>query len=449
MKAIILGLLSATRWPMGIMSSMLVFASFNHYHIRLCEAIMPAIAVLCICNATMVTNDFFDREIDLMQGKTFAYEHTKLIFLWMIFWWLIAIGISLTGFRQPGCIILTSLLCLLGFGYTWTKKITGLPTVVVAATTALSTCFPLANGYQLSALPLVVFFVLIAREIDKDLMDVAVDLDPVFGKKTLPVAWGTSSAITIARGSLVIAGVLLVITAGDQFNSAIVMGICAAALILGPSPRRIERGRLILDLATILFLAGRCCFKGAAQVFGISYLKNDKRDGFVEVQGKKSSLIVWVVAYCLFYLIIFILGSMRSVISGAAIALFGVIMLLALTKTPVRSDYFGKDRASFRVDRMICGMVVGLGATALQAIGIPFIVTAIVGPVLLTLWNIRSEAVVILKDPGAVLGILLISLVCLGLTVFLQLLIAYTVVVAIYHIKAIRCGLRPFGFRPT
>lgn len=445
---ILFALMNSTRWPMAILGYLLMTASFRYFGLNLEAAVLPALAVAAIMCATMVANDYFDRDRDKLVGKSLASDHPKLFLVWMILWWCIALAMTARLFWTNDHLgWLSLILCGLGFSYSWTRSVPFLSTFVVALTTALAASYPPSCCISSDIhFPLIVFFNLIAREIMKDTLDIKGDLNELFGKKTIPLIWGTDAAISVAQGCIVISGVLLLSIMNSSLASATVLGLCISAYQL--SAFRIKTSRLIMDITMFLFLGARAFApKSILMALGKIDLSNGKKEEFVEVRAPRKGVLTWILAYCWFALTIWLLGLLRTPGEALMITMIGLCTLLALSKVPTNKEYGTDNPQTIRVRRMIVGMVLGLIAVVLDRFGIPYIVTATAVPILLTLWNMKSKAVAVLKDQSTILGIIIISFIAIGPAIFVQLAIAYTGVVIFYYIKSIRCGLQAFGLR--
>lgn len=436
---IVTGLIASTRWIMGILSSFMTTACFIRAGLPLEDAKDSAIAVFCICSATMVLNDRIDDERDAVQGKTFAKEHRLLFTIWTILWWIVAVERSI-HLREIDTrwMFLSLLMCALGIGYSWLRNIPGIPMIAVALTSALAGCFRVIVGdFRDWLYPVIVFFIILAREPLKDLVDVMADSIKGIGKKTLPLLWGTDSTMTFARGCLVIAGILLLWISKTPSTAVVAIGISLSAYLLRPA--KIKTSKMILDISMFCFLI-KSNFFSTPTMCSMNLISGKTDERFEEVKVAPSGKKVWLFAYLSFVTVLFSLGSLRSLTEGVLIALFGITGLIGLNYMPVNKDYETNEKTQYiRVRRMIIGMVVGLFASSLVTVGIPLVFTALAIPTLVITKMIRSEHCLVLKDHAAILGIALACSLLLSLQYTLvSLSLAYLPIVIFYYWKAYR-----------
>jgi len=235
------GYFKALRLPAGIFFFLLVISSYNIAGKNPLEAMLPAFTTLVIYSATVVWNNWCDRNRDAISGNDFALKNEVRFLLFSKYLWLFAglLTISLC-FQEHGQdkFLIALAMFVLGIGYQMTEKIVGLPIIMVAITSAISTLFPLTNGepYWRSILfSALVFFVMCPREIMKDFEDKERDADERFGKATLPL-------IIKEKKSLIVARVLLVIAA--MINTALLTGTSPSNQIMSFS--------LVMIIATLL-----------------------------------------------------------------------------------------------------------------------------------------------------------------------------------------------------
>ena len=142
------GLISATRWPMAILTALLTITSFHLRNLGMDVIMWPMITAAVITAATMIINDIVDRKRDFAQDhRRFTTYHLREMIILAIFLWSVAIGFSLRfgilgDFRAMW---LSLAMCLLGFVYSWTRNIPALPMLIVAFTSSLAACYPEIN----------------------------------------------------------------------------------------------------------------------------------------------------------------------------------------------------------------------------------------------------------------------------------------------------------------
>jgi len=352
--------IKSTRWMIGIMSSLTTTASFIRTGSTFNNAIEQAITVFCICSATMVLNDYIDREKDAAQGKKLASDHESLFLVWACLWWLLAIErsfhLSTINHNQ---MLLSLSMCVLGIVYSWLRNIPGLPMFVTAFTSALGGCYRIVTGdFRDWSFPLIVFFIILAREPLKDLADVIADSIEGIGKKTLPIVWGTDAAMTFARGSLIVGGILILYFTKNNTAAIIAIGLSVSAYMINLT--KINTSKMILDLSMLCFLI-KSNFFHALPICGLKDINSKPIEKFIEVKVAKSSKHVWLFAYIMFGITLLAIGCLRSPKEGIILALIGVISLIGLNFLPVNDDYQADNQPQFiRVRRMIIGMTIGL-----------------------------------------------------------------------------------------
>ena len=437
------GLISATRWPMAILTALLTITSFHLRNLGMDVIMWPMITAAVITAATMIINDIVDRKRDFAQDhRRFTTYHLREMIILAIFLWSVAIGFSLRfgilgDFRAMW---LSLAMCLLGFVYSWTRNIPALPMLIVAFTSSLAACYPEINYLHDLLFPLIVDTTIMGREILKDCEDVAADLDPVWGKKTLPILWGTESAMTFARGCFIVSGILLLQLARTNSVVAVVLGIGIAAYIIGP--KTIKKAKMILDVSMFAFLGGMST-KPSVFVCAAVISTNDKKDAFVEIRRPQSNKTVWVAAYCCFVVVVLALGSFRSFGQSLIISLIGLVGLAGLQFTGAYYDYDpGYSAQKIKVERMIMGMAIGLIASMLSMLGIPLLAIALIWPIVLIIIDITSKEVMIMRDHATLVGIVVISSLVSGLHVIFQIAFAYAVVVIIYYCKMLKSSTK-------
>jgi 4-hydroxybenzoate polyprenyltransferase len=167
-------------------------------------------------SATMVWNDYQDREIDKTKGKTTASNQPIIFFRYSLVVWLILIVLNCSLlFYGLKPFVFSMILTAIGFYYNSTKKIFLLPTFTVAIFCALLVFYPLVHHvgastiWQFLRLSIFVFVFIYIREIVKDLMDESIDTGY---KMTIPLKFGTRTAINIVVILLILLNITFVYT---------------------------------------------------------------------------------------------------------------------------------------------------------------------------------------------------------------------------------------------
>jgi hypothetical protein len=184
--------IKALRARMGVFAALLALASFRVGNVDISSnwqyILVVCIVVFCATSATMVWNDYQDRDADRAKGKTFASNHANIFLAYATFMWVVTvlavIALAIYGLTpyMVGCSLVLS-----GLFYNCFRKIWPLPNIVVALTSANVTLFAPSVDYMqpksILLLYLGAFLVILAREIVKDIEDVKVDAE---NKSTLP-----------------------------------------------------------------------------------------------------------------------------------------------------------------------------------------------------------------------------------------------------------------------
>jgi 4-hydroxybenzoate polyprenyltransferase len=213
-----------------------------------------ALVVFAIYSATIVWNDYCDKDVDFRKGKTFAHDHAHNFLNYSICWWVVAIAADCYLWQTHGAAagLLVFGLTSLGLFYTQAQKnvFTKNGTVTIWSSSLLF--FPLTKGY--SATPKLWWLLLVAalvncgREVFKDLEDEEYDKG---SKGTLPKLIGRENASQCA-GLMVSAGS---ITAIFPFHW---VGALLAVFCLTASMSSIRKDYKttvrILKLGIVLFL---------------------------------------------------------------------------------------------------------------------------------------------------------------------------------------------------
>jgi 4-hydroxybenzoate polyprenyltransferase len=202
---------------MGIFAVLLSYVSFNLINQEWSgyAYLIYAIAFVGI-SATMVWNDYQDREIDKAKSKAVASNQPIFFFRYALIIWLILIILNFNLlFYGLKPFVFSMILTALGFYYNKTKKIFLLPTFAVSLFCALLVFFPLTHHasistvWQFQKLSTFVFVFIFIREIVKDLIDELID---VGYKKTIPLKLGTRTAIRIVAILLILLNIAFVYT---------------------------------------------------------------------------------------------------------------------------------------------------------------------------------------------------------------------------------------------
>jgi len=219
---------------------------------------MLLIAVFCGVSATMLWNDYTDKQHDARKGKMHAQYHSQRYSTLARWLWCICASCVVWADGQNKYWLSLGIftLCLAGLFYDLTYRVTGLSMVVVGVASASVTLFALLLDQPRQPLFGFVLFVSVtltlwAREILKDLDDTVVDRGY---KRTLPAVWGRKTA-TLACGIMLLASTLI---AAVFRNELPFLAITLSSLVAGVSVlmlRKPERiGKTIIDVGMAIAL---------------------------------------------------------------------------------------------------------------------------------------------------------------------------------------------------
>lgn len=251
----------AMRPVMGAFSSLLCLAALRlqaptFAQSNVIQTALLLIAVFCGTSATMVWNDFVDREHDLKKDKTHAYRNQGAYIALSRRLWIVCASCcvwaskpEVFGWLQIGIFCL----CIVGIYYSYTYQTPGLPALAVGFASASPSLFALFVPHPRSiALGLALFggvmLTICTREILKDLEDEEVDRGY---KATLPVLLGRHTSKQLAAHILIYGALLL---SPLCFNSILVLiptGMIVSGLVTFWSKKPESTGKLSIDLCTV------------------------------------------------------------------------------------------------------------------------------------------------------------------------------------------------------
>jgi len=253
--------LKALRLPAGLFLALMAIASFNINGVNIHLAILPALVTLLMSSATMVWNDLCDCERDALAGKNFALLHRRTFQGFSYLVWALAC-LSAAWLINTTSGITTPIVALLMFGiginYQRTERIIALPMLAVATASSLCVCFALSAttfSLQTILLFLIVFSSQLAREIIKDLEDMAQDSDPTWGKATLPLRIGVPSSLTVVHICLWFCALCIAILAMGLNDATIgpmmvisVMFVIASTIMANSKKEATAKSKFLLDI---------------------------------------------------------------------------------------------------------------------------------------------------------------------------------------------------------
>lgn len=188
--------IESTRWSVCVLAAFLAMTGYIVAGVPV--SLLALCATFCITAATMVQNDWRDREHDAKKGKRLALERKKVFFVWVAGWWLIAYFLTFLYYeRSEFSVLLLGIVA--GVVYSETRQVPLAPLVIVSVTSAspiLIASGVLAGTAQQYALFLSASLLILSREISKDLDDMLIDRGY---KWTIPVRYGAPNARLVSR----------------------------------------------------------------------------------------------------------------------------------------------------------------------------------------------------------------------------------------------------------
>lgn len=181
----------------------------------------------------MVTNDYFDRVVDLRKGKFFAYNHSKGVLFYAIFLWM-CVGVLIAFLEDFSCISLAVIQVFIAMLYVFLRKYYIINNIIVAICVA-SLILYASIYYDVNTLKICIIFLFLAciifiREVVKDIEDVVYDNG---AKPTIPLKLGILKAkeisVRIYIGTTCVTGLLFLLYNND--DSLIVASVITLQVI--------------------------------------------------------------------------------------------------------------------------------------------------------------------------------------------------------------------------
>ncbi|KYK38169.1 MAG: hypothetical protein AYK18_01050 [Theionarchaea archaeon DG-70] len=172
------------------------------------DVFLAVLGTICASSGGMVTNDYFDYEIDLINRPERALPRgaltrkRALIFACVLF----VLALLFIAFTNWLCIAIGYPAVFLIVVYSWKlKRRPFIGNFAVAFLTSLTLVYGGAaagNIVLVTMLAICAFFANLSREIVKDIEDMKGDEQ--LGSKTLPILWGVRKSVLAAAGFLVL-----------------------------------------------------------------------------------------------------------------------------------------------------------------------------------------------------------------------------------------------------
>jgi 4-hydroxybenzoate polyprenyltransferase len=245
----------AARPHKGILAVLLALASFRLAHTnQLAYIAMVSIVIFAIVSATMIWNDYCDRDQDAAKGKRAAYENPEGYRKWSVRLWAISISLSLglLAFSWQSFVLAVSIAAVGWLYSTAIIRVQFLPALSVAALCTVVIFFPacLPGGYVAaqSKLALLTFLMILAREVMSDIGDSRIDAGH---KATIAVAFGVEAA------SICVFIVMIITIVGSmtvRSGIGLFCYLCVRDCLVRFQRDGYEEGRFSLDIITLLVL---------------------------------------------------------------------------------------------------------------------------------------------------------------------------------------------------
>lgn len=440
--------------------------------------------------STMVINNWIDRFHDAYEKdppNNFALTNKGGFLIYTITCWIVEAGlIFLMFYINVNLGILSLARALMGFFYSWSRKVPYLPAIMVGIASALGGVTPAAIKGTNHTMWVFLFagaFVLHGWENAKDVKDWLADRVSGY-KATAAAVKGPNVARLIARisvgfGALVFLSMpLSKLPAPTAWVSLCSLSLFSIAAFIVMTKLKLMKvmvgigmGILVLALNASYWLLmattpiGRFtvnriwCYWAfvvlilfaLAKPEAVSALVRSGVDNGKEGLGKlKQGTLLWPVMYLLFWLVVFVsrllwqqlpigFAMMDPWLTATALA----VMLIGLvTLRPPHLSVEGRSYGYTMIERMSAGMVIGFFFTICQLVGLPLMVVAFALP-LISILHPRLETLChLLRSYGCVLGIITGVAIVKGIVFSLaNILPAYLAIVAIYYIWRALCKI--------
>lgn len=187
----------ACRPMAGVFAALLAIISFRYDAAPWSLALLTAFSYACLTWNIMVFNDYVDRVHDRKKGKCFASENSKALrWFWATLSGVTAVSLGLVAQQSMAVAVFCMVVWTIGVLYSYVPHWYVIQNLIVAACSASPVLAGNMYSQDLSlkavALSLAIFFIVLIREIYKDIEDVVIDKGY---KKTLPVVIGVPATV--------------------------------------------------------------------------------------------------------------------------------------------------------------------------------------------------------------------------------------------------------------
>ncbi len=215
--------------------------------------LLLAITSTIIVGATMIWNDYCDREHDKKKNKFFVSLNAKFYKIYAVTIWVLSLGVILFQYTIIKNIYLTLafiLYILIGIFYSQARKYFILSIIVVTFSVASGALVPLLISGTNFIYTIHIFFIILlmifVRELIKDISDVEYDKGY---KKTLPVYFGKKFSYNLIIFILTISFILMLAFEISVWPT--ILSILLAIFFL--SLKNLQLAKVGIDLSLILF----------------------------------------------------------------------------------------------------------------------------------------------------------------------------------------------------
>lgn len=472
----------------GFMTSMAAFALTLH-HLDPMVWLFSIDCFTCMC-ATMVINNYIDRYHDVLKGNTFAFDHAKAFLRFTVACWLVEavmLTILFTYDWRLGTLALFR--ALIGFTYSWMRKLPLVPIISLAAVFVTGAITPaiLAWPDRIALMfSIVGAFVITARECHKDMEDCEADRQDGW-KTTIATIWGNLVAALVGR-ILILVSLLVFVSmpltglphigiygaiisaylyaigaywiVGNPAKSKLIvdMGIALMLITINssywhlyhlPPIRTLQVPQIICPLYLIAAIWVMTTSRRDILLRLANWIKRGADQGLARPEIRNQSLWLWPICYGLFFLISFTCRALAltgigsdslswSMVTRAtfeSLLLTGVLIMMVTAKVP----HFKAPHRSHGftlIERMTIGLLIGFVCVLLVIMGLPAFLFYLVLPLVSIIRDELKPLRDILKSFGCLFGLITVLTIFRGLPWTLeQIAPAYLIVVGCYFYK--------------
>lgn len=237
----------------ALLAAIFTVAAFKVAHLSIPWIVVAT--MMTLASAAMLINDWRDRYHDVPKGKNVPIKRAREFIVFMLCIWgtacaLITFSFILNGIGMGVALTVIATACLL---YSETRQVVLVPGVFVAATAASPALLPTTIGAEMrDVLPLFLlgFFVVLGREILKDIEDAKID--PGY-KWTIPVVVGMLWSKVIAI-TMIAVGLGFAISISSLTIPGIVVASLQTVVLANAKGSSLKIPRTMLDLGLTIIM---------------------------------------------------------------------------------------------------------------------------------------------------------------------------------------------------